>query len=106
MKGTALHALYALVFVLLTSAAAAQTLETSLAPYFIDDVDCSAATPGSSTITSKVVASRPPIKLLCEAMLLHSQGADIGARKDGEDVPVGTIEPGRELPTVGMPGAD
>ena len=59
-----MKALYALVFVLFSFAAPAQTLETSIAAYLLDDLDCLGETSRQSTTPTQMIA----IELLCAAM--------------------------------------
>jgi hypothetical protein len=91
MEALPLKAIYALVLCLFSFAAAAQTLEASLAPYFIDDPDCLGETPGEST-TSRQNAAEPPVELLCEIMLLEDR-PDRSGHRNAEDIPVGAIAP-------------
>jgi hypothetical protein len=64
MEGTPLKALYALVFVLFSFAAPAQTLETWIAAYYFDDLDCSGKTTQQSTVSTQMIA----IELLCATL--------------------------------------
>jgi hypothetical protein len=86
-----LKAFYALAFCLLSFAASAQTLESSLAPYYID-LDCLGEAPERST-TPNQSATEPSVESLCEIMLLDTDGIDVSGHSDAGDVPVGGIEP-------------
>jgi hypothetical protein len=85
-----LKTVYALVFCLFSFAASAQTLESSLAPYYVDNVDCLGEMPEQSTISNRI-ATEPPIELLCEIMLLDAHGTGV-KRDNAEDLPVGAIQ--------------
>jgi hypothetical protein len=54
----------ALVFVLFSFAAPAQTLETWIAAYYFDDLDCSGKTTQQSTVSTQMIA----IELLCATL--------------------------------------
>jgi hypothetical protein len=85
-------ALYALVFVLFSFAAPAQTLETWIAAYYLDDLDCFGETTQQSTMPPQIIG----IELLCAAMLNDADGVAITGSNGPEDVPVGAIQPSDE----------
>jgi hypothetical protein len=58
-------ALYALVFVVFSFAAPAQTLEASIAAYYLDDFDCLGETTRRSTMQPQIIA----IEQICAALL-------------------------------------
>jgi hypothetical protein len=105
MEGTPLKALYALVFVLFSFAAPAQTLETSIAAYYLDDLDCFGETTQRSTMPAQIIATEPTIATPGEAMLDAADVAITGP-SDAEGVRVGAIQPSDENSTVNpRPGA-
>ena len=84
-----MKALYALVFVLFSFAASAQTLETWIAAYHLDELDCFGETTQHSTMPPQIIG----IQLLCAAILDDANGV-VGTGSNGtEDLPVGAIQP-------------
>jgi hypothetical protein len=90
-----MKALYALVFVLFSFAAPAQTLETSIAAYYLYDDDCLGETTRQSTMPAQMIA----IELLCAAIFDEVDDA-IAKPDNAEDVPAGAIHPSDENSTV------
>jgi hypothetical protein len=89
-------ALYALVFVLFSFAASAQTLETWIAPYYLGDVDCVGEMNQQGTMPSQVIG----IKQFCAAMLSDADGLAITTpSKDEKDIP-GAVPPSEQNSTV------
>jgi hypothetical protein len=76
-------ALYAVMFVLFSFAAPAQTLETWIAAYHLDELDCFGETTQQST----------GIELLCAAILDDANGVATTGSNGTEDVPVGAMQP-------------
>jgi hypothetical protein len=97
-------ALYALVFVLFSFAAHAQTLEAWIAPYYLGDVDCFGEMNQQSTMPSPIIG----MKQFCAAMLSDADGVAITTPSQGEeDIPVEAIQPGEQNSTVKLPaGSD
>ena len=91
-----MKALYALVFVLFSVAAPAQTLETWIAAYYLDDFDCLGETTQQSTMPPQIIG----IELLCAAMLNDADGVATIGSNGAADVPVGAIQPSDESSTV------
>jgi len=85
-------ALYALVFVLFSFAAPAQTLETWIAAYYLDDLDCFGETTQQSTMPPQIIG----IELLCAAILNDADGVATIGSNGAADVPVGAIQPSDE----------
>jgi hypothetical protein len=85
-------ALYAVVFVLFSFAAPAQTLETWIAAYHLDELDCFGQTTQQSTMPPQIIG----IELLCAAMLNDADGIATTESNGAEDVPVGAIQPSME----------
>jgi hypothetical protein len=81
--------LYALVFVLFSFAAPAQTPETLIAAYYLDDLDCLGDTTQQSTMP--LIG----IELLCAAILNDTDSVATGSN-GAEDLPVGATEPSDE----------
>ena len=84
-----MKALYALVFVLFSFAASAQTLETWIAAYHLDELDCFGETTQQSTMPPQIIG----IELLCAAILDDANGVATTGSNGTEDVPVGAIQP-------------
>ena len=84
-----MKALYALVFVLFSFAAPAQTLETWIAAYYLDELDCFGETTQQSTMPPQIIG----IELLCAAILDDANGVATTGSNGAEDVPVGAIQP-------------
>jgi hypothetical protein len=82
-------ALYALVFVLFSFAAPAQTLETWIAAYHLDELDCL----GETTLHSPMPPHIIGIELLCAAILIDAEIVASTGSNRAEDVPVGAIQP-------------
>ena len=74
-----MKALYTLVFVLFSFAAPAQTLETSIAAYHLDDLDCSGETTQQSAVSAQIIATEPTIETLGEAKVNQADGVVITA---------------------------
>ena len=92
-----MKALYALVFVLFSFAANAQTLETWIAAYYLEDVDCFGEMNQQGTMPSQIIG----IKQFCAAMLSDADGMAITMpSKDEEDIPVGAVQPSEQNSTV------
>jgi hypothetical protein len=89
-------ALYALVFVLFSFAAPAQTLETWIAEYLLGELDCFAETTQQSTIPPPIIG----IELLCAAILDDVDGVATTGFSGEEDVQVGAIQPSDEHSTA------
>jgi hypothetical protein len=87
--GYSVKALYALVFVLFSFAAPAQTLETWIAAYHLDELDCFGETTQQSTMPPQIIG----IELLCAAILNDADGVATTGSNGAEDVPVATIQP-------------
>jgi hypothetical protein len=87
--GYTVKALYALVFVLYSVAAPAQTLETWIAAYHLDELDCFGETTQQSTMPPQIIG----IELLCAAILDDANGVATTGSNGAEDVPVATIQP-------------
>jgi hypothetical protein len=85
-----MKALYALVFVLFSFAAPAGTLETWLAAYFLEDLDCL----GKATQQSTTLPQIDGIELLCAAMLNDADVVATTGSIGTEDVPV--VQPSDE----------
>jgi hypothetical protein len=85
-------ALYALVFVLFSFAAPAQTLETWIAEYLLGELDCFAETTQQSTMPPPIIG----IELLCAAILDDVDGVATTGFNAEEDVQVGAIQPSDE----------
>jgi hypothetical protein len=81
--------LYALVFVLFSFAASAQTLETWIAAYHLDELDCFGETTQQSTMPPQIIG----IELLCAVILDDPNGVATTGSNDTENVPVGAIQP-------------
>jgi len=92
LEGTPLKTLYALVFVLVSFAAPAQTLETWIAAYHLDELDCFGETTQQSTMPPQIIG----IELLCAAILNDADGIASTGSNGAEDVPVGAIQPSNE----------
>jgi hypothetical protein len=84
------------VFVLFSFAAPAQT---SIAAYYLDDLDCFGETTQQSTMPAQIIATEPTIGKLGEAMP-EADGIAITGPNDAKDVPVGAIQPSDENSTV------
>ena len=84
-----MKALYALVFVLFSFAAPAQTLDTWIAAYHLDELDCFGETTQQSTMPPQIIG----IELLCAAILNDADGVATTESNGAEDVPVGAIQP-------------
>ena len=84
-----MKALYALVFVLFSFAAPAQTLETWIAAYHLDELDCFGETTQQSTMPPQIIG----IELLCAAILNDADDVATTGSDGAEDVPVGAIQP-------------
>jgi hypothetical protein len=82
-------ALYALVFVLFSFAAPAQTLETWIAAYYLDELDCLGEATQQRTMPPQVIG----IELLCAAILNDADGVASTGSNGTEEVPVGVIQP-------------
>jgi hypothetical protein len=82
-------ALYALVFVLFSFAASAQTLETWIAAYHLDELDCFGETTQQSTMPPQIIG----IELLCAVILDDANGVATTGSNGTENVPVGAIQP-------------
>jgi hypothetical protein len=82
-------ALYALVFVLFSAAAPAQTLETWIAAYYLDEFDCLGETIQQSTMPPQAIG----IEQICAAILNDADGVATTGSDGAEDVPVATIQP-------------
>jgi acid stress chaperone HdeB len=89
-------ALYALVFVLFSFAAPAQTLETWIAAYYLDDLDCFGGTTQQSTLPPQIIG----IELLCAAMLNEADGVATTGPNGAEEFPIGAIQHSDENSTV------
>ena len=77
---------YALVFVLFSFAAHAQTSDNSIPPYYVDDVDCSGAMNQQGSMPPQIIG----IEQFCATMLSAEDGvANANPSKDAEDIPVG-----------------
>ena len=87
-----MKALYALVFVLFSFAASAQTLETWIAAYHLDELDCFGETTQQSTMPPQIIG----IELHCAAILNDADGIATTGSNGAEDVPVGAIQPSNE----------
>jgi hypothetical protein len=88
-------ALYALVFVLFSFAATAQTLETWIAAYHLDELDCFGETTQPSTMPPQIIG----IELLCAAILNDVDGVATTGSNGAEGVSVGVIQPGYDNST-------
>jgi len=77
------------VFVLFSFAASAQTLETWIAAYHLDELDCFGETTQQSTMPPQIIG----IELLCAAILDDANGVAATGSNGTEDVPVGAIQP-------------
>ena len=84
-----MKALYAVVFVLFSFAAPAQTLETWIAAYHLDELDCFGETTQQSTMPPQIIG----IELLCAAILNDADGIATTGSNGAEDVPVGAVQP-------------
>jgi len=82
-------ALYAVVFVLFSIAAPAQTLETWIAAYHLDELDCFGETSQQSTMPPQIIG----IELLCAAILNDADGLATTGSNGAGDVLVGAIQP-------------
>jgi hypothetical protein len=90
-------ALYALVFVLFSFAAPAQTPETWIPPYYLDDVDCFGELNQQGTMPSQIIG----LEQFCAAMLSDTHDVAITKpSKDAEDIPAGAVQPGQQNSTV------
>ena len=84
-----MKSLYAVVFVLFSFAAPAQTLETWIAAYHLDELDCFGETTQQSTMPPQIIG----IELLCAAILNDADGIATTGSNGAEDVPVGAVQP-------------
>ena len=84
-----MKALYAVVFVLFSIAAPAQTLETWIAAYHLDELDCFGETSQQSTMPPQIIG----IELLCAAILNDADGLATTGSNGAGDVLVGAIQP-------------
>ena len=84
-----MKSLYAVVFVLFSFAAPAQTLETWIAAYHLDELDCLGETTQQSTMPPQIIG----IELLCAAILNDADGVASTGSNGTEDVPVGALQP-------------
>ena len=91
-----MKALYALVFVLFSFAAPAQTLETWIAEYLLGELDCFAETTQQSTMPPPIIG----IELLCAAILDDVDGVATTGSNGEEDVQVGAVQPSDEHSTA------
>jgi hypothetical protein len=83
-------AFYAVVFVLFSFAASAQTLETWIAAYYLDDLDCFGETTQNSAMPPQII----------ETAIINNADGVASTGSDGiEDVPVGAIQPGYDSAT-------
>jgi len=93
-----LKAIYALMCVLFSFAAPAQTLDASMmAAYYLDD--CFGEITEQSTMPAQIIATEPAIEKLGEAMLNEADDVVITGPNDAK-VPVGAIRPSDENSTV------
>jgi hypothetical protein len=97
MEDTPLKVLYALVFVLFSFAAPAQTLDVSMMETYYLDQYFGEITE-QSTMPSPLV-TEPTIEKLGEDML-QADGLAITGSNDGENIPVNAIQPSDENSTV------
>jgi hypothetical protein len=81
-------ALYALVFVLFSFAAPAQTLETWMAAYYLDEPDCFGETTLQGTMPPQIIG----VELLCAAIINDADSVANTESYRTEDVPVGVIQ--------------
>jgi hypothetical protein len=88
-------ALYALVFVLFPFAAPAQTLETAIAAYHLDDLDCSGETTQQSAVSAQIIATEPTIEKPGEAVRTQADDVVIAGAHEAE-IPVGAVQTGDE----------
>ena len=91
-----MKSLYAVVFVLFSFAAPAQTLETWIAAYHLDELDCFGETTQQSTMPPQIIG----IELLCAAILNDADGVATTGSNGAENVPVGAIQPSDKNSTV------
>ena len=84
-----MKALYAIVFVLFSFAAPAQTLENWIAAYHLDELDCLGEAIQQSTMPPQIIG----IELLCAAILDDANGVAATGSNGTEDVPFGAIQP-------------
>jgi hypothetical protein len=82
-------ALYALVFVLFSFAAPAQT---SIAAYYLDDLDCFGETTQQSTMPAQIIG----MEQFCAAMLNDADGVATTKPKGAEDIPFEAVQPSEE----------
>jgi hypothetical protein len=92
MEGTALKAFYALVFVLFSFAAPAQSAETSVTAYLSDEADCFGETTHHSALLVEIIE-----QLLCATKLDET---NIVIAEPTDEVPVGAIHASDENSTV------
>jgi hypothetical protein len=90
--------LHALVFVLLSFAASAQTSEASVAEYYLGDFDCSGETTHQSAVSAQII--EPAIEKAGEAKPTETDGVATAEPKAAEDVPVTAVQPNDENATV------
>jgi hypothetical protein len=88
-------ALYTLVFVVFSFAAPAQTFETSIAAYHLDDLDCSVETTQQSAVSAQIIATEPTIETLGEAKVNVADGVAT-TRPNEAEIPLRAIQPGNE----------
>jgi hypothetical protein len=75
----------ALMFVLFSFAAHAQTSDNSIPPYYVDEVDCSGAMNQQGSMPPQIIG----IEQFCATMLSEEDGvANTNPSKDAEDIPV------------------
>jgi hypothetical protein len=92
-----LKALYALVFVLVSFAAPAQTLESWIAAYHLDDLDCL-----GEGIPPQIIG----VEVFCPAMLNDADGLATAVPNGVDDVAPGSIQPRDEGSTVNYSTGD
>ena len=91
-----MKALYTLVFVLFSFAAAALTLEASMAAYHLDDLDCSGETTRQSVVSAQIIATEPTTEKPGEATRNQADSVATTEPSDAEDASVGALQPSDE----------
>jgi hypothetical protein len=90
-------ALYALVFVLFSFAAPAQTSDTWIPPYSLDEVDCFGEMNQQGTMPAQILG----MEQFCATMLTDADRVPISEpSNDAEDIPVGAVQPSQQNSTV------
>jgi hypothetical protein len=85
--------LYILVFGLFSFGAPAQAFETWIPPYNLAEVDCFGEMDQQGAMPPQIIG----MEQFCAAMLNDADGAAITDTQDAEDIPVGAVQPSKEV---------